>query len=153
MRKLLLITGCCMATTLSVSACGPNGSCTNWWNANKETFQYVAIQGQEVFVSLVKTTIKSLNELYNQNPQAFMQFVQVCLDDGQAVLPTEFYDSLKTFNLIDSSGNVTDMLKLIVADVVEPLSDGTFKIWNLTDLIGDGWMTPIITAMMTQKQK
>jgi hypothetical protein len=101
----------------------------------KEAIEYVVIEGQELFVDLVKGTISSLVQMYNENPESFDDFINLCIANSENTIPSDLLEWLKKFGVVQNDAKISDIIKMIVAMSIERRSDGSVKIWTLDDLV------------------
>lgn len=95
---------------------------------------------QEIAAAGFEQVLTSLSTMYSQNPEAFVRFFTLCIQETNSPVPTEILDVLKTFNLVDDNAQISDLVRLVILWAVEKEDNGTIKIWSLDDLIKDGWI-------------
>ncbi len=144
-RRWLLVLVCAgglVGNSEEASACAGFGDWLSELLQNQqEWIENVIIDGTAVVSTVMTATIQKLSELYKQNPAAFNEFVNNCLDTTARQLSAETIATLQKFGLVGEDGKVSDTIKLIVGMVIEQLDDGTEKIWTIDELVADKWVT------------
>lgn len=139
---LLLLT-----SSLSAAPLYGCGSVKDWLTEfvakHEDQIEFVEVQGQALFNAVVKSVIQSLQQLYIDNQQVFIEFINASLNNSIANLPASTVNVLKAFNLVQADGTISDTIKNIVSMSIEKLDDGSIEIWSMDDLISEGWITTL----------
>ena len=131
---VLAITSAFATSQLSLNACGP---ISDWFADHQDE----VLELQAFAIEDFELILKSLSDMYSQNPNAFVQFVTLWLQGSGSQIPSDLLVVLKQFKLVADDAQISDLVRLVISWAVEQKVDGTVKIWSLQELIKDGWVT------------
>jgi hypothetical protein len=127
---------------VQVSACGGADLGNNWLNwfvQTQATAEHVMIGGQEMLHSVADATITNIQDLYNINPLLGKLFCLYCLNLAESPFNEVMLAQLKLAHLVQADATVSQLVKAIIANVIEIKPDGTIDIWSVDQMIAGGW--------------